>query len=125
MPNRQRGGQARFMVIYRGYENPGLPHDEEVALVQLGLEQWKKHKQVKVNLSFVGQRGGITIWEGDSAEELNEAIHSNPLGRLGSWQIEALVTADVELGIMSVDAASQANAQKEIARRRAAATKTR
>ncbi|MBI4497058.1 MAG: hypothetical protein HY689_04050 [Chloroflexi bacterium] len=98
-----------FLVIGRAYENAGVPQPQELALVKAGLEAFKQDPKLKTFYLFVGERGGVGIWDVNSAEELHRAIAENPIGRLASWEIHPLVTVDQ--GLASINVVEQRMAQ--------------
>lgn len=104
-----------FLLIYRGYENSGLPHDQEVALAQLGIEAWKDNPRIKVQYGFAGQRSCMAIWEGDSEDDLHKDILTNPAARLGGWEIQLLVSFESMARTAFADAESQVLAMNRIA----------
>ena len=90
-----------FLVVGKGYENAGVPMGQELAMVKAGLEAFSKNPKLKNFYTFAGERGGVGIWDVDSAEELSRALSTNPLSRLASWEIHALVSPEQTLSILN------------------------
>jgi hypothetical protein len=80
-----------FFLKFTSSLLPVVPYDKEAAKMRDGLTQWLENPRVTGCYSLAGTRSTVTIWDGESVEQLHIDIMTSPCHRLGEWEIHALV----------------------------------
>lgn len=81
----------KFLLKFTSSLLPVVPYDKEAAKMREGMKQWLDNARVIGFYSLAGTRTSISIWEGESIEQLHIDIMTSPCHRLGDWEIHALI----------------------------------
>jgi len=81
----------KFLITFKSSLLPVVPYEREATKAMKGVRMWLENPRVVQDYTIAGTRDSISIWEGDSIEQLHVDIMACPSHRLGDWEITPLL----------------------------------
>lgn len=81
----------KLLVKFTSSLTPVVDYELEPEKALRGVVAWLKNPRVVGDYTLAGTRHSVSIWEGDSLEQLHVDIMALPSHRLGEWEVVPLI----------------------------------